>query len=294
MENAMEKLQQKIICPLCQESSTRFFCDKNNYDLYKCDNCKLLFVYPLPKTIDVYDKSYFAGADKGFGYVDYDSDKEPMVPTFNKYLDLLAKFGIKNGKFLDIGAATGFFMSLAKERGFEVSGVEISPFASEEGRKKGLNIITGELENAQFPDEFFDVISLCDVLEHVPNPVTFFREVSRILKKGGLILINTPDAGSLWAKIMGKRWHLLVPPEHLHYFSSQNIKKYLAKDQFEVKSNIKIGKRFTFKYIFSTLYKRQGLSLWNFLTKVFSNKGLSNLYIPINLHDNLLMILEKK
>ena len=73
-----------------------------------------LFVYPLPQSIDVYDEAYFLGAERGFGYVDYDVDKEPMVPTFLKYLELIKKSGHKKGKILDVGAATGFFLKIAK------------------------------------------------------------------------------------------------------------------------------------------------------------------------------------
>ncbi len=289
MENAMEKIQEKIICNLCESDNVTFFCDKKGYHLYKCNNCKLLMISPVPQSIDVYDVSYFSGAEKGFGYVDYDADKEPMTGTFNHYIDLINNLGVSEGKLLDIGAATGFFMSLAKNRGFEVVGVELSDFAARKGREKGLNIVTGDLLNTQFMSGSFDVVTMFDVLEHVPEPKKLIAEVKRILKPHGLVIINTPDAESLWARILGKKWQLIMPPEHINYFSPKNLSKYLSDHGFEVKVNTKIGKRFTLQYILKMLYKWQGFRI--FLVK--SNRILSSISVPINLRDNFFMIAKK-
>ena len=296
MENNGEKMSHsKIsvqICPLCDSHKVSFFLRKKGFDLYKCQNCKLLFLFPLPESIGVYDESYFSGAEKGFGYVDYDVDKEPMKPTFNKYLDIVSSLGISNGKLLDIGSATGFFMDLAEKRGFEVTGVEISDFAAEIGRKKGLKIITGDLIDQKFTESHFDVITMFDVLEHVPKPKEIIREVYRILKKGGLVVINTPDVESLWARVLGTHWQLIMPPEHINYFSPKNLGDYLSKNGFEVKISSKIGKSFTLQYILKMLYKWQGWRI--FLTGPTLNKFLSKISIPINLHDNFFMIVKKK
>ena len=282
-----------MICPLCDSSSVKYFGRKNEFELYKCNSCKLLFLYPLPELIDVYNKSYFSGAESGFGYVDYDKDKEPMTPTFEKYLDIVSSLGIKGGKLLDVGSATGFFMNIAKNRGFQVYGVELSDFAAKMGRKKGLNIITGDLEGAHFPDGYFDVVTMYDVLEHIFLPKIILSEVRRILRPGGLLVINTPDAESFVAKMFGSKWHLIIPPEHINYFSADNLSVYLSQHGFRVKISTKIGKRFTFQYIFNMLYRWQDLKIWNFLSNLFSKGFLSSLYIPINLRDNFFLVLEK-
>ena len=290
MENDMEK----IMCPWCESLRTDFFVAKNNCDVYRCKNCRLLFVFPIPTNVSVYDKDYFAGAEDGFGYVDYDSDKEPMVPTFVRYLKEIKKLGVTGGKLLDVGAATGFFMHIAEKEGFDTTGVELSDFAAGEGRKKGLNILTSTLENAQFPAESFEVVTMCDVLEHVTDPKGFLLEAVRVLKRGGLMVINTPNAESLVAGVLGPRWHLIVPPEHLHYFSPRNLGNYLEKEGCEVAVSTTIGKRFTLTYIFKTLYKWQHLRVWNILAGFFGNKSLAGWYIPLNTHDNFFMIVRKK
>jgi len=214
-----------------------------------------------------------------------------MIPTFQKYLNIVSSLGLKNGKLLDIGAATGFFMNLAKKRGFQVKGVELSDFAAKIARDKDLDVVTGDLLSGNFLGESFDVITMFDVLEHVPDPKKLISEASRILKKGGLLLINTPDAQSLWARILGSKWQLIMPPEHIYYFSPKNLGKHLSNNGFSVKVSTKIGKRFTIQYIMKMLYKWQGFKI--FLAKIFSNGFLSRISIPINLHDNFLLVAKK-
>ncbi len=288
----MENDIKKIKCPLCESFDTNYFCKKRGFDLYKCKNCKLLFIFPLPKSIELYDSSYFTGAEKGFGYVDYDADKEPMIPTFHKYMDIIGKLGKTSGKLLDIGAATGFFVNIAKGRGFDALGVELSDYAANIGRNKGLNVITGDLKDQKFAPESFDVVTMFDVIEHVPYPKETIAEVSKILKKGGLLIINTPDAESLWAKVLGKNWPLIMPPEHIHYFSEDNISKYLLKDGFKKKLSTKIGKKFTLQYVIKMLHKWIGWSI--FQSKLLTASFYSKIYLPINLRDNFFMIFEKK
>ncbi len=289
----MENKIHQINCPLCDSENSTFFAEKRGFRLYKCLKCKLLFIYPhLTQSPSVYDKSYFTGAEKGFGYVDYDTDKSAMIPTFQKYMDIINFLGISSGRLLDVGAATGFFMGLAEKRGFETIGVEISDFAAKIGRAKGHNIITGKIFDPEFPDGYFDVVTMFDVLEHVIQPKAVLSEVHRILKKKGLLVINTPDAESLWAKAFGVHWQLIMPPEHINYFSPRNLSMYLEKSGFKVEVSTKIGKKFTLQYIMKMLYKWQGFRI--FLLPVFSNWPFSKIYLPINLRDNFFMVVRKE
>ncbi len=287
-----EKQNGSLVCTLCGEASS-FFTRKNGFTVYKCSVCHFLFVSPLPSAVNVYTDDYFFGAHGGFGYVDYDADKRPMISTFERYIKEIHKLGFMEGRLLDVGCATGFFMEIAQQKGFDVSGVELSSFAVQKGREKGLSIIQGTLESDDFKKESFDVVTMCDVLEHVTDPKGFLSEAKRILRPGGILLINTPNAESFVARVFGKKWHLIVPPEHVHYFSPRNLGSFLAQNGFEVRVIKTIGKRFTFQYIFKTLYVWQHFALWNWLAKIFSHGVLSKLYIPLNTHDNFFMIAEK-
>jgi 2-polyprenyl-3-methyl-5-hydroxy-6-metoxy-1,4-benzoquinol methylase len=281
-------------CPVCNSKDIYFFTKKNNFPLYTCKSCKLLFVHPVPTSLDaIYNQEYFSGAQDGYGYTDYDADKEPMIPTFKKYLKLLEMHKSQKGTLLDVGAATGFFMHMAQDDGWKVSGIEYSDFAVQAGKKKGLDIRVGDLRSATFDKNSFDVITLFDVVEHMTDPEADIQSAYGLLKPQGILVINTPDAESLFAKILGKHWHLIVPPEHIHYFSPHNLAILLKRSGFEILEVRKIGKKFTPQYIFKTLHKWTGFSVWDKLSNISQRSFIKYAAVPINLRDNFFMIAQK-
>ena len=272
-------------------SASDFFASKNGHTLYTCRACRLSFVDPVPDSTKVYGEDYFSGARKGFGYVDYDTDKEPMVPAFKKYLNLIERFS-KGKRILDVGAATGFFLRIAKDAGFDPYGVELSAYAAGRATEKGIPTITGTLSDVPATAPF-DVITMLDVIEHVSNPVAEITKANELLQRGGLLVINTPDIGSLYARLMGPRWHLIVPPEHLFYFNRANIRTLLEQKCFEVLVVSTVGKHFTLPYIFKTLYAWQKLQVWRFLSAWCERSWLRRVALPINLRDNMFIIARK-
>lgn len=291
MENEIQK--KPLECPLCGASAPAFFMRKNNCTLYACPACKFWFVYPVPGVADVYTKEYFTGAQSGFGYVDYDRDKKPMVSTNERYLQHIEKYLPGRGRLLDVGAATGFFLSIVKRFGFDPYGVEMSDYAAAAARGKGLPVITGTLTDVPSAP-LFDVITMIDVIEHVADPRSEVMRVRGLLKNGGIFAIDTQDTGSLYARILRRRWHLIVPPEHLNYFNRENIALLLTQCGFEVLEITTIGKRFSLPYIFTMLYSWQKLSFWKILARACERGWLSRLQIPINLGDTMFIIARKK
>lgn len=282
-------------CLICGNNKLGFFARKNNCTIVKCLNCGLLFVDPpVVETKQVYDESYFTGSEKGFGYIDYEADKQPMVPAFNIYMSLVEELNPTKGKLLDVGAATGFFIAIAEKRGWEGHGVEISEYAARYARAKGFKVETGTLSGREFPKESFDCVTMFDVIEHFPNPRTEITRAREVLKKGGILVINTPDTGSLLGKLLKSKWHLIIPPEHLFYFNRSNLSQLLEQEGFEVVSFKKIGKRFTLEYICIMLYKWQKLSLWKKMSDFFKKPWFQNISIPLNTRDNMLIIARKK
>jgi SAM-dependent methyltransferase len=278
-------------CAVCG-SDSRGVGEKNGYKLYICRNCTLTFIYPVPDLNSVYNEGYFTGASTHMGYANYDADKEPMVPTFEKYLKRI-KALTPGKKLLDVGAATGFFLAIARRFGFEVYGVEISSYAAERSRKKGIPTIAGTLEDV--PNEpKFNVLTMFDVIEHVENPLTLCVRANTLLEKDGILVINTPDIGSVYARILGLRWNLIIPPEHLFYFNNRSMKILLDKTGFELVSISRIGKRFSPQFVFKTLYVWQKLRIWKHLSDFCSKTWLSRLALPINLRDNMFVIARKK
>src|SRR3989344_1359688 len=248
MANAFSKVKQIDLCPACGDSRHFFFTNKNNFDIWQCENCGMRRVYPLPESIDVYSENYFGGGDDGFGYVDYDANKEAMRDVLIKYLDIIKQH--TNGRrLLDVGGATGYFANLARQYGFDAQGIELSKEAVAMGREKGYPIEEGVLSRIDLNAGSLDVITLLDVLEHLPDPNGDISKVREILVPGGIMILNFPDHGSVFARVLGKRWHQYVPPEHLNFFHNKSITLFLEKHGFEILLSTRIGKRFPLSYI---------------------------------------------
>lgn len=283
--------QEPLVCPVCSAEVRELYQRKNGHDIYVCDACKVRYVSPMPGALEgLYAENYFAGADEGFGYVDYDADKEPMVGAFKKYIRLIQKLSPNAKSLLDVGAATGFFLDIARKEGFSVAGVEISAFAAQKGRDKGIEMTTGTLDQVTGT---FDVISMLDLIEHVTDPRAELKKAHALLSPDGLLVINTPDAGSLYAKAMGPKWHLIVPPEHLFYFDRTNLANLLAQEGFAVELVTTIGKNFTLPYIFRTLHGWLKMGVFSFFASITNTPVLRDLAIPINLGDNMFVIARK-
>jgi 2-polyprenyl-3-methyl-5-hydroxy-6-metoxy-1,4-benzoquinol methylase len=135
---------------------------------------------------------------------------------------------------LDVGCAGGAFPKAAKDLGFDVVGVEPSTWLAEQGRSLyGLDIRAGLLQDQNFPDQSFDLISLWDVIEHLPDAHAVVGDIHRLLRPGGHLIVNTPDYGSLARKLLGPKWPMLLSV-HLIYFTQETMRDFLRRDDFEV------------------------------------------------------------
>jgi 2-polyprenyl-3-methyl-5-hydroxy-6-metoxy-1,4-benzoquinol methylase len=169
---------------------------------------------------------------------------EPYLQTEEIHLEKRFKKRIKEikqyrfpGDLLDIGSGTGFFMQLATKSGYSVKGVELSEYAAHYAKKKfGLTVFQGEVADAGFAEESFDIITLWHILEHVHDPRLFLAQVNRLLKKNGLLALEVPNIGSQVARISGVNWELMAPKEHFYYFNETTIGRYIEMSGFNLVS----------------------------------------------------------
>lgn len=228
-------------CNLCDERQfTPHYCGVDVqllrdtvYCYEQCDKCGLIFQNP---------RLYVSELDEHYPdhYQRYIIDNDRGVQKFSRQHSQLRlyrhiiKHTLLQGCVLDIGCATGDFLSIMREYGWDTVGVEISEFAAQYARQtRGLDVHLGTLAEQEFSDNQFDLITLWDVLEHVINPKETLEEVYRLLKPGGFIALSTPNPLSLDAKIFGKSWSGWDRPRHLHIFSPENIQQYLEETGFQ-------------------------------------------------------------
>jgi SAM-dependent methyltransferase len=139
---------------------------------------------------------------------------------------------VPNGRLLDVGCGSGKWLLTMRGLGWQGEGVDFDDAAVRVGRQRGLTVHFGSVEQQNYPEESFDAIILNHVIEHVPEPVRTVNECRRILKRGGKIVLCTPNSSSLGHRVFKENWRGLEPPRHLHLFSPQSLRRLLGLAAF--------------------------------------------------------------
>jgi 2-polyprenyl-3-methyl-5-hydroxy-6-metoxy-1,4-benzoquinol methylase len=199
----------------------------SQHQFVKCLSCGLVYIVNFQEGMTSYATGdYFTSKHQ------YISRWTEFCLIFEAMVDEIVRFK-PGGRLLDVGTGVGAFLHVARQRGFEVQGVEVSEWASAFARnKKRLPVITGRLEDAQFKSGDFDVVIVNHVLEHVEEPKMLLEEIRRILKDDGMLVIGVPNIGSLMARLMGVRWASLRPKEHIWHFTPQTLKRLITLSGF--------------------------------------------------------------
>jgi len=207
---------------------------KETFDLYHDETLDMLITHPQPSLENL--GKYYESED----YISHTDNKRSL---FEKLYHFIKNIALKNklnlinslqpnkGRLLDIGAGTGEFLSVAKNNGWQTIGVEPSEKAKSIAINKGVSFVelTTELENNSF-----DVISMWHVLEHVPDLDKQIKELKRLLKPTGALIIAVPNFKSFDAKHYGKFWAAYDVPIHFWHFSKTAIKLLFEKEEMKL------------------------------------------------------------
>ncbi|MEO8286806.1 MAG: class I SAM-dependent methyltransferase [Chloroflexota bacterium] len=141
----------------------------------------------------------------------------------------------QTGRILDVGCASGEFLSAASARNWEVYGLEPSPIGSALAeRVPGATIYTGTLDTAPWPDGWFDAVTLFEVIEHLQSPTAYVEKIARLVRPGGMFALTTPNIRSLAYRLLGTRWDPVGPNDHLYLFSPRTLESLLRDHGFVV------------------------------------------------------------
>jgi 2-polyprenyl-3-methyl-5-hydroxy-6-metoxy-1,4-benzoquinol methylase len=188
-----------------------------------------------------------------------------------------------NRSLLDVGCYTGIFVDVALAHGWNAWGIEPSHWAATIAQSQKLPVVEGTLQSVQIADESQDVVTLWDVVEHMPNPQAELREVARVIKRGGWIVVHTMDIDSITARIMGQRWPWLMKM-HLIYFSQQTLANMLYKVGFEPTYSRAMGRYLRLGY-FSTRVTALSPAVGRLFSFAINKVKLQQLPIPLNFGD---------
>jgi len=141
------------------------------------------------------------------------------------------------GRLLDVGCGSGYFLAFMRRMGWKVQGVEIDPEAARVAREAHkVPVFTGDLDKADFPDGSFDAITISHVIEHAYNPPDLLKECYRILARGGYLRVATPNIQGLGHAIFRKDWLALDPPRHLYLWGPDTLREAVKRAGFRLLS----------------------------------------------------------
>lgn len=210
-------------CLICSSSNLNKMPRYLNGEMVKCANCNFVFASSIPTMEELvahYDQ-----------YTRDDYLSPITIKRYHEILDGLEKYR-KTNKLIDVGCGIGYFLEIAKERGWEVYGTEYTDEAIEICRKKGITMHQGKLDLANYTEMDFDVVTSFEVIEHINNPIEEVTNFNKLLRKGGALYITTPNFNSISRFMSKEKWTVIVYPEHLSYYTCNTLKKLLESNGF--------------------------------------------------------------
>jgi SAM-dependent methyltransferase len=267
---------------------------KNGFHINRCAECGLMMVSPQPGTHElarIYDRSYFERGSKYLGNEDGRTRIQSLINE-NLRMEIVRRY-LSKGRLLDVGCALGHFLEVSMDQGFDATGLEIAPFCADNIKERlGLSIKNCDLITARFPARSFDAITMWDVIEHVRSPDRDIAEANRILRENGFLFITTGDIGSMFARVSGRFWHLLTPPQHLFYFTPRSINKMLRENGFVLRKVFHLGKYVPLRFLIFKALETFG-AIVSPLNLLIRSKRLADLKIHLNLYDIMTCVAQK-
>lgn len=232
---------EKVKCDLCGSdapTSHTSHVDRfsgNEFDLATCSNCGLVYLPMRPSGEELDD--YYPDEYEAYYLLDEKNTAEywHLRRALNLQLKYVDEQSKSKGRLLDVGCATGNFLMVARENGWNVLGIEPVQKAAELARDfYGLEVITGTLESAELPSSSFDAITMWDVLEHLPSPKRAFLRSWELLKPGGNLVFSIPNLISFDRYLFEKYWIGWDTPRHFNLFTSETLQELLKISGFEL------------------------------------------------------------
>ena len=234
---------EDVACNLCGSKKREHLFTKKGFRLVRCCECRLAYIANPPDAEGI-KSIYTASSNYHDQLLDSGSDEyQRQRRTAHQHMQMLRRFrpDPSGMLLLDIGCSSGIFLGEARSTGMVCMGAELSPdTAAFAQRHFNLPVHQGDWRDAGFADASFDVVTLFDVIEHLPDPLQELKGLHRIVKPGGLLLLSTPDIDGLFPRasypLANKLdyWPHPEPPHHLFQFSQKTLTAMVEKAGFTV------------------------------------------------------------
>jgi 2-polyprenyl-3-methyl-5-hydroxy-6-metoxy-1,4-benzoquinol methylase len=226
-------LHASLTCAICGSTAVARHCLKPPATYYRCRSCSFIFQHPPPSKADIHayaDTEYKAGGL----YDEYVRARTMKIEHFRRRLAGIAPQLPSRGRLLDVGCSCGYFMEVAAEAGYEVHGLEFSEHAIAAAAPHIRPLIVQATVDDVARDRAasYDVISAFDIIEHLETPLEFLGQARRLLTPQGRLVLSTPDVSHWLRPVMGARWPMLQPMQHLSLFSREALRIALTNAGF--------------------------------------------------------------
>jgi 2-polyprenyl-3-methyl-5-hydroxy-6-metoxy-1,4-benzoquinol methylase len=228
-----------VPCALCGRDDPERIRAAAPYAIVRCRGCGLTYLSPRPSpeaTERLYGPEYFENTRPGSpGYPSYRLLAAALEREARAKLGVVEALVPPPARLLDHGCGTGVFLEIARRRGYEVFGVDVSAWAIETlTRERGLPAARATLEAGWGEDGSFDVVTSWDVLEHSPDPVRTLSHIGRVLRPGGVLVLTTPDVAGVDARLLSRMWYGYTKiPEHYYFYSRRTLAALARKAGLE-------------------------------------------------------------
>lgn len=239
-----------VPCDLCGSDTPDVLFEKNGFKYVKCRNCDLVYVNPRLKDPIGHQETFYDNLAASFGDLDKQAHHDYTGSRRKRLLKEAAMYlpYNLNGRILDIGCGFGGFLKGAAEQGWKhPEGIEIAPVAAEY-TSKFFPVKMKPFEEIQYNDYSFDVIRLNNVIEHLPSPKSLILSAYNNLRSGGLLVISTPNFGSLSVTLCREKWQYIGGDDHIYLFAPKTISQMLGANGFKVVNIRTKGIHITPKY----------------------------------------------
>ncbi len=305
MNQNLDNFNEITECGVCHTKEYTAFLKDGIFSINKCSQCTTHWVTPRlkpEKLKDIYQTIYWkSDSPKDLGYDDYLRQDKLYQKTFSRrfknLIPFLSKLTTTQKKVLDIGCSNGVFLSMMQKKGWKGVGLDISEYIIEQAQKtrahEDLEFRSGYLHEKVAEKEKFNLITMWDVIEHVEDPIGILKQINVRLNPGGLLVLETQNINSFFAKLLKRSWHHFKHFEHIYHFNETALRNMLENTGFNIKS---ISTANSGKYIEGKfLIERSQRVLPKFLHGLVKTclGGFQHTTFYANMHDEYIIVAEK-
>lgn len=281
-----------VVCNLCgaDDYAVRFRAgEAQSSQIVECRNCGLMYANPRAASpdhelIEDYDPDFVEHVNEGSERY---AKEALQVRDYADTRKFLAGRFPQRGKLLEVGSGFGYLLDYFRQDGWDVMGVEPNEGLNRHARKVlSIEVLPKILPEAEFPDASFDVVTMMHVIEHVPDPTDTLQEIYRILKPGGMLVMETPRYDTLMFKLLGRRERSLSCEGHIYFFTTKTLRDISEKTGFKVEREDMVGRSLTVErlaYNLGVMLRSKPLA--NAIRQGSRAVGLANAAMTFNARD---------